>query len=210
MQTWVTRVSEALIQRIQKVLHALDDPPPGPGWNQVDVADLVVADGQAQAAVLIGLIDRDDELTVLLTRRSDHLSRHAGQISFPGGRIESSDSGPTAAAIRETHEEVGIESRWIEPMGFLDPLETITQFRIVPLVARLHTGFSIQPDHNEVSDVFEAPLSIFLDKSRARITEVEFRGRLRTIHEFDVAGRRVWGATAAILINLRSRLELLS
>lgn len=201
---------EYSIARIVRVLHALDDPPLGPGWNRADIADLLGATPRAEAAVLVGLIERDGELTVLLTQRTEHLSHHAGQISFPGGRIEASDAGPSAAAIRETHEEVGIESCWIEPLGFLDPLETITHFRVVPVVARLRPGFTVQPDGNEVADVFEAPLSVFLDESQAHLREVEFCGRMRTIHEFDVEGRRVWGATAAMLINLRSRLKLLA
>ncbi len=199
---------EALYGRITRSLHRLDDPPLGLGWNNVDVADLLHGSPPIKAAVLVALIERDDAVTVLLTQRTDHLARHAGQISFPGGRIEPSDAGPSAAALRETHEEVGIESHWIEPLGYLDPLDTITQFRIIPVVARLRPGFEIRPDHNEVADVFEAPLSLFLDESRARMREIEFRGRLRTIHEFDVEGRRVWGATAAMLINLRRRMEL--
>lgn len=202
---------EALIERIVSVLHALDAPPTGPGWNEVDVADLFsTGQPRVEAAVLVGLIERGSELTVLLTQRTDHLSRHAGQISFPGGRIEGSDAGPTAAAIRETYEEVGVDGRWIEPLGYLDPLETITNFRVLPVVARLRPGFSVRPDGNEVAEVFEAPLSLFLEGDHARIREVEFRGRMRTIHEFDVEGRRVWGATAAMLINLRSRLRLLA
>lgn len=202
---------EALIRRIVSVLHALDAPPVGPGWNQADVADLFPsANARVEAAVLVGLIERDSELTVLLTLRTDHLSQHAGQVSFPGGRIESDDAGPLSAAIRETFEEVGIEERWIEPLGYLDPLETITNFRVLPLVAKLRPGFRIKPDGNEVAEVFEAPLATFLDEGKARIREIEFRGRMRTIHEFDVEGRRVWGATAAMLINLRTRLKLLA
>jgi 8-oxo-dGTP pyrophosphatase MutT (NUDIX family) len=204
-------VPEQLIQRIVSVLHALDDPPRGPGWNVTDLADLLVeSKPRVDAAVLVALIERGSELTVLLTQRTDHLTHHAGQVSFPGGRIEASDTGPTAAAIRETFEEVGIDGRWIEPLGYLDPLETITNFRVVPVVARLRAGFQARPDGNEVADVFEAPLSLFLEGEHARIREIEFRGRMRTIHEFDVEGRRVWGATAAMLVNLRTRLRLLS
>lgn len=201
---------EALYGRITRSLHRLDDPPQGPGWNNVDVADLLNAGRPVEAAVLVGLIERDHAVTVLLTQRTDHLARHAGQISFPGGRIEPGDTGPSAAALRETREEVGIGAEWIEPLGYLDPLDTITQFRIVPVVARLRPGFEVRPDHNEVAEVFEAPLAVFLDASRASLREIEFRGRLRTIHEFEVEGRRVWGATAAMLINLRQRMELLA
>ncbi len=202
---------ETLIRRILSVLHDLDAPPQGPGWNVADLADLFPeSQPRVEAAVLVALIERGPALTVLLTQRTDHLTRHAGQISFPGGRIESSDAGPSAAAIRETFEEVGIDGRWIEPLGFLDPLETITNFRVTPVVARLRAGFQARPDGNEVADVFEAPLSLFLEGDHARVREVEFRGRMRTVHEFDVEGRRVWGATAAMLMNLRARLRLLS
>lgn len=202
---------EPLIQRIVSVLHALDEPPKGPGWNVGDLADLLTeSKPRVNAAVLVALIERGSDLTVLLTQRTDHLTHHAGQVSFPGGRIEAGDAGPSAAAIRETFEEVGIDGRWIEPLGYLDPLETITNFRVVPVVARLRAGFQTRPDGNEVADVFEAPLSLFLEGDHARIREIEFRGRMRTIHEFDVEGRRVWGATAAMLVNLRTRLRLLS
>jgi len=200
--------SAALFLRLRRALHALSAPPTGPGLNHAELADLLPAQSQlVPAAVLVGLIDYGDRQTILLTRRTDHLAHHAGQISFPGGRMETSDTGPVNAALREVLEEVGVGAEWIEPIGFLDPFETISNYRVLPLVARLRPGFTLALQHNEVAEAFELPLTHFLDPARAGRRDIEYRGRLRSIHEFDCDGRRVWGATATMLINLRDRLE---
>ncbi len=199
-----------LFQRLGRALHALDRAPTGRGWNHPQVDDLFPAHSRRiEAAVLVGLIERGGEITVLLTERSAHLSQHAGQVSFPGGRIEADDRDPVAAALREAEEEVGIGGDWIEPIGFLDPFETISNFRVLPVVARLREGFSIMAGSNEVAAVFEAPLAHFLDPQAVQRRSIEYLGREREIFEFDCAGHRVWGATAAMLINLRQRLESL-
>lgn len=193
--------------RVASSLHALDTPPQGHGWNRLELHDLLREEVcRVEAAVLVGLVERANDIHVLLTLRTQHLSQHAGQISFPGGRIELDDNGPSAAALRETFEEVGIDGNWVEPLGFLDPLETISNFRVTPMVARLRPGFVVRADQNEVAEVFEAPLSLFFDEAQLHVREVEYRGRLRSIHEFHFEGRRIWGATAAMLLNLKTRM----
>lgn len=201
--------SSEWLKRIANCLHTLDYPPTGSAWNHTDLADLLVENtNRIEAAVLVALIERNDQITVLLTRRTTHLAKHAGQISFPGGRIEDSDFGPANAAMREAFEEVGISPEWIEPLGFLDPLETISNYRVVPLVAKVRAGFEITLNADEVDEVFETPLSVFLDHSFMTSREVEYQGKVRTIHEFVIEGRTIWGATASIMMNLRARLEL--
>lgn len=196
-------------ERIQKALHDLERPPEGEGWNHADLADILqIEQGLVPAAVLVPIIDRGGELTVLLTERDENLANHGGQVSFPGGRIDPEDGSALAAALRELEEEVGIERHYVEPLGYLDLFDTITRFRVTPVVARVRPGFQVTPRAGEVADVFEAPLAQFLSPDALITREVDYRGRMRLIHEFDVEGRRVWGATAAMLLNLRKRIEL--
>lgn len=196
-------------ERIQKALHELERPPIGEGWNHADLADILDAEeGLIPAAVLVPIIDRDGVLTVLLTERDENLANHGGQVSFPGGRIDADDDSALAAALRELEEEVGITAEFVEPLGYLDLFDTITRFRVTPVVARIREGFTVTPRIGEVADVFEAPLAQFLNPKALISREVDYRGKLRHVHEFDVEGRRVWGATAAMLLNLRKRIEL--
>jgi 8-oxo-dGTP pyrophosphatase MutT (NUDIX family) len=157
--------------------------------------------------VLVGLIERPEGTSVLLTRRHEQLRHHAGQIAFPGGRIEDHDRGPVAAALREAHEEVGLIAAHAEPLGFLDPFVTITGFHVVPVVARIATAFAPVPDPEEVDEVFEAPLAFLLDPRNEHTFEAEFGGRTRRIVEMQYGAYRIWGATAAMLVNFRRRLE---
>lgn len=191
-------------------LHSLDAPPDGPGWNRAELAGLL-ADGIAlrEAAVLVGLVLRPQGWQVLLTRRTEALRHHAGQVSFPGGGIEPGDVDAVAAAIRETGEETGLAPDLIEPLGLLDPLCTITGFRVLPVVALIDPGYVARPDPGEVDEVFEASLAFLLDPANLASFEVEFGGRPRRVLEFVDSGdprRRIWGATASILFNLRERL----
>jgi 8-oxo-dGTP pyrophosphatase MutT (NUDIX family) len=193
--------------RLRAALHPLDAPPAGMGWNHDDLADLL-PEGLPlrEAAVLVGLVARADAWQVLLTRRTDALRHHAGQVSFPGGRIEPGDGDALAAALRETGEEVGIPSGQIAPLGFLDPLATITGFRILPVVALLDAEHVPHPDPNEVAEVFEVPLDYLLHPENLATLMVERRGRQRPVLEYRYPGQRIWGATASILLNLRERL----
>ena len=159
------------------------------------------------AAVLLPIIARNDP-TLLFTRRTAHLARHAGQVSFPGGRWHPEDSSLTATAIRETQEETSIEPNRISVAGFLDPYETGTGFAILPVVALIDEGFSLRPDPHEVAEIFEVPLAFLLDPANCRKGSREWRGQRREFYTFAWRGHNIWGATAAILVNLRERLAI--
>lgn len=159
------------------------------------------------ASVLCALVERENGLHVLLTKRAEHLRQHAGQISFPGGRIEESDADPYQAALREAHEEINLKSETVQYLGYLNPMVTITGFIVYPTVALLDSNYVAIPDGNEVTDVFEAPLSLFLDKNNEHTFEIEFQGVQRQLQEFRWKHYRIWGATATMLINLRHRME---
>lgn len=186
-------------------LHGLAEPPAGRGFNHHELADMLPAQ-LIPAAVLVGIVDRV-EPTVLLTTRTEQLSTHAGQVSFPGGRIDADDPDAIAAALREAEEEIGLAAAHIEPLGFLDPFDTISAYRVLPLVARVAPGFSLRINPGEVAEAFEVPLSLFLDPHASRIDTIDFRGRQRQVVSYHFEGRRIWGATAAMLMNLRHRME---
>ena len=202
----------AALDRVLRALHPLDALPAERAWNHGELDDLMPPTLR-EAAVLMGLVDREDGPRVLFTRRTEHLRHHAGQVSFPGGAMELGDADAVAAALRETHEEIGVEAASIEPLGLLDPMATITGFRVVPVVARIDPGYRAIPDPTEVAEVFELPLDFLLAPDSLFHAEMPWRGRIRRIAELrpwpggDHA--RVWGATAIIIDNLRQRLEAL-
>jgi 8-oxo-dGTP pyrophosphatase MutT (NUDIX family) len=201
---------ESLI-RLRAGLHPLDRPPTGAGWNQADLIDLLPASVRlVEAAVLVGLVDRPQGVQVLLTRRTDGLRNHAGQVSFPGGRVEAADFDATATALRETFEEVGVVPTQVTPLGLLDPLVTITGFRVLPVVATIDADYVARPDPSEVAEVFEVPLDFLLDPQNLARQEVEHRGRARTILEYRWPSQRIWGVTAAILLNFRERVAAIT
>lgn len=194
--------------RLTAALHPLTRPPQGPEWNRSELEGLVAADATpVPAAVLVGLVPRGPGTQVLLTRRTDGLRQHGGQVSFPGGRIESDDVDAVAAAVRETVEEIGVVAAQITPLGYLDPLLTITGFRVQPVVARLAADYVARPDPNEVAEVFEVPLAFLLDPANLDAQVLDVRGRPRRVLEYRYPGQRIWGATASMLLNLRQRLE---
>ncbi|NIR29102.1 MAG: CoA pyrophosphatase [Gammaproteobacteria bacterium] len=159
------------------------------------------------AAVLVPLIERSDGFTVLLTERTQHLNDHAGQISFPGGRLESQDRGPVDAALRETEEEVGIAPEFVEVAGYLDSYETVTGYLVAPVVGFVRKGFRLRPDHFEVADVFEVPLDFLLDPLNHQMHSRHVRGEDRRFYVFEYGARYIWGATAGMLMNLCRRLR---
>ena len=172
-------------------------------------SEAVPATDQFKAAVLVPVIDYGDKLNVLFTQRALHLRHHPGQISFPGGRVEPTDADVVAAALRESQEEIALPATQAVPLGFLDPFTTISGFRVVPVVALIDPSFVPVPEPNEVADVFEVPLDYLLSPDNLRRVEVDYRGRRRVVLEYAWPGQRIWGATAAILFNLRQRLEQL-
>jgi 8-oxo-dGTP pyrophosphatase MutT (NUDIX family) len=157
------------------------------------------------AAVLLPLVLRD-EPHVLLTQRTEHLTRHAGQVSFPGGRAEPNDISLVQTALRETQEETGIEPAFVTVVGFLDPYETGTGYAILPVVGCLAEGFALKAEEQEVAAIFEVPLSFLLDPvNRVKQTR-EFQGVQRSFYSFTYQDRYIWGATAAMLINFADRI----
>lgn len=153
------------------------------------------------AAVLVPLIDRP-RLTVLLTQRTAHLDAHAGQISFPGGRVEPDDPDHVAAALRETHEEVGITADRVEVIGRLDDYITGTGFRVSPVVGVVRPPFEVQADPFEVAEVFEVPLDFVLDPANHEQHTRIVNGIERRYYVLPYERRYIWGATAGMLINL--------
>ena len=154
------------------------------------------------AAVLVPLVLRPDGPSVLLTRRTDHLHDHAGQISFPGGRIEDDDATPEAAALRETEEEVGLAPSRVELIGRLDTYVVRTGFEVTPVVGFVHPPFDVSPDPFEVAEVFEVPLAFILDRTNHERRSREFQGLQRLFYVIQYEERYIWGATAAMLVNL--------
>lgn len=159
------------------------------------------------AAVLVGLVPRVHGWQVMLTRRTEHLPTHAGQISFPGGRIEPIDRDAVAGALRETHEELGIAPALVRPLGLLDVYGTISAFAVTPVVGIIDPETPMQPDAREVDEVFEVPLRFLLDRSNLKREERFFAGRLRGYYAYPYGERYIWGATAGMLVNLMERLD---
>nr|WP_315738355.1 MULTISPECIES: CoA pyrophosphatase [unclassified Bradyrhizobium] len=156
------------------------------------------------AAVLIPVVDRP-EPTVLLTQRSPNLSSHAGQIAFPGGKIDVTDASPLDAALREAEEEVGLDRSFVDPIGYLDVYGTAFGFRILPTVARVRPGFTLKINEGEVDDAFEVPLAFLMDPANHQLHSKEFRGMERLYYAMPFAERYIWGATAGILRVLYER-----
>ncbi|HUT50109.1 MAG TPA: CoA pyrophosphatase [Alphaproteobacteria bacterium] len=159
------------------------------------------------AAVLVPLIRHPAGMSVLLTLRTDHLNDHAGQVSFPGGKIDPADTDAIDAALRETHEEVGIEPELVEVVGRLDDYITGTGFTITPVVGLLTPGFTVTPDPFEVADVFEVPLDFFLDTANHHRESRFWKGRERHFYVMPYEDRYIWGATAGMLVNLYDALK---
>lgn len=156
------------------------------------------------AAVLVPLVPRQGGLHMLLTERQPHLSRHAGQVAFPGGRIDEADLSPIAAALRETEEETGILPGFVEPLGFLDTYLTSTNYRVVPVVGIVRPGFTVTPHAGEVADVFEVPLAFLMNPHHHERHSRDWQGRLRYYYAMPWEGRYIWGATAGMIRNLYS------
>jgi len=151
------------------------------------------------AAVLIPLVLRDPRMSLLLTRRTDHLRDHPGQISFPGGRVEAGDASPLVTALRETEEEIGLAAGQVEIAGVLPPHPVITGFAVTPVVGFIAPGFELRLDAFEVAEAFEVPLEYFLDPDHRVATTRRIRGIEVSTCEYQCGLHRIWGATAAII-----------
>jgi 8-oxo-dGTP pyrophosphatase MutT (NUDIX family) len=182
-------------------------PPSGDRGTDRMLAILAGEQPVRPAAVLIAVVDHAQP-TVLLTQRAAHLHDHAGQISFPGGKIDPADASPLDAALREAREEIGLAREFIDPIGYLDLYGTSFGFRILPTVARVRSGFSLNINQAEVDDVFEVPLSFLMDPGNHQVHSKEFRGIARSYYAMPFADRYIWGATAGILRVLYERICL--
>ncbi len=158
------------------------------------------------AAVLVPIIEHDGGPTVLLTRRADHLNSHSGQVAFPGGKVEPGET-PVDGALREAEEEVGLDRSFVDVAGFLNPYETGTGFRILPVISFVRPGFSLTAEPGEVAEIFEVPLSFLMNVDNHERHSVFWRGKRRAYYAMPYQGHYIWGATAGMIRNLHDRLH---
>ncbi len=158
-----------------------------------------VARGLRPAAVLIPIIERAGGAQVLFTTRTDHLPSHAGQVAFPGGKIEPGDATPLSTALRETREEIGLEEKFVDPLGYLPPYQTTTGYRVTPVVGIVRPGFELIPDADEVEDIFEVPLAFLMDPANHTKESRVWKGRARHFFVIPFGERYIWGITAGIV-----------
>lgn len=195
----------AVMDELRAALWPLSTPPTAPGWNHADMTELLGDSARQPAAVLIGLRD-GVQPRLVLTVRTDHLQAHAGQVAFPGGRTDPTDGNALTTALRESEEEIGLDRSLVTPLGYLDCFETISGYCITPVVARIAAEAQLYPAPDEVAEVFEVPLAFFLEPANLRRYTMDFRGHRRPMVEFVHGGHRIWGATAAMLLNLLQRM----
>jgi 8-oxo-dGTP pyrophosphatase MutT (NUDIX family) len=188
---------------------ALTDPNiiPQRGDHQIDPVVAAIAQVRPirPAAVLVGIVDRA-EPTILLTQRAAHLPDHAGQVSFPGGKIDAADEAPLATALREAEEEIGLDRGLVTPIGYLDLYLTTLGFRVVPVVAAIAPTFTLTLNRAEVDDAFEVPLAFLMSPDNHQRHSREWKGLQRTFYAMPFGERYIWGVTAGILRNLYERI----
>jgi 8-oxo-dGTP pyrophosphatase MutT (NUDIX family) len=203
---FVRRARERLVQDAPQI--SIDPAAvPASGEHRITpaIAEIVKEEPPRPAAVLIPVVARD-EPTVLLTQRSAALSTHAGQISFPGGKLDATDPDPLATALREAHEEVGLDPGFVEPLGYLEPYLSGTGFRIVPVVALISPAFEVSVNPEEVDEAFEVPLAFLMAPENHARHSREWKGIVRSFYAMPYGERYIWGVTAGILRVLYERL----
>lgn len=173
----------------------------------VDWPEVREGHSHTPAAVLVPLVSRNDGPSVLLTKRTEHLHHHPGQISFPGGRVEEADDSPVSTALRETEEEIGLDRSHVELLGALPDYFTGTGFRVTPVVAVVHPPFELRLDAFEVAEAFEVPLTHFLNPANHQRLSRVFEGRTRHFYAMPYHEYYIWGATAGILMSLYRLLQ---
>jgi 8-oxo-dGTP pyrophosphatase MutT (NUDIX family) len=193
-----------LAERLRVALEATHDE--GPILLAGDHFDFDPATAANAAAVLVAVTDRRDP-GVILTQRTDTLRRHAGQIAFPGGRIDPEDDGPIAAALREAEEEIALPRARVEIIGIADRYRTVTGYDVTPVVGVVPPDLTLVPAEAEVANVFEVPLGFLLDHANHTRAHTVYQGSERRYYEINWEGRRIWGATAAMIVNLSRRLK---
>ncbi len=192
---------------LRGLLHAVPASPARGDDDMNDTAPMIPSDVVPKpAAVLVPIVLRQGGATVLLTQRTDHLSSHAGQVAFPGGRIDAGDEDAVDAALREAEEETGLARSFVEPLGFLDTYMTVTSYHVVPVVALVTPGFVITPQLDEVSIVFEVPLEFLMAPENHEKHSREWQGKLRYYYAMPYENHYIWGATAGMIRNLYDRL----
>ncbi|MCC0015331.1 MAG: CoA pyrophosphatase [Rhodobiaceae bacterium] len=164
-----------------------------------------LAERKRRAAVLVPLVEREGSVHMILTTRTEHMPTHAGQVSFPGGKIDEHDAGPLAAALREAHEEIGLDPGLVRTQGYLDLYESSTGYRIVPVVGVVAPHFTPVPEPGEVANVFEVPLAFLMDPANHQRHSRELRGIQRSFYAMPHGPHYIWGVTAGIIRNLYER-----
>lgn len=187
---------------VDRLAHRLSAPPP----DGILPGDLLERDhdGARHAAVLVAITEREKPGLILTVRR-EHMRTHAGQVAFPGGRIDDGEDA-VAAALREAWEELALPCDQAKVLGLADPYRTVTDYVVTPVIARVPADLNLRPNPDEVADWFEAPLDFVLDPANQHRMSAEFRGATRHYYQINWEGRQIWGATAAMLVNLTRRL----